>query len=228
MWAQIKSLLKSTLGKLAILFASFPLWKIAYNTIDAWGNFQVITEYLPRIWQFLVSPVGNFVVMIIGLGLIGLQLRRQHKQIRTTGDTVKELERQQPDRIKGLEQERESVKNLTDRIAGLEQEKTVLESDRSERDIIKAELDAIKTRYGWLYEIADHDRASIKQLVRVAGIAYQPEFGKAYIDFIFSAFNMSLYDIIINNSINKGAIRFGEDFEKFYYPTRIESDRPIL
>jgi hypothetical protein len=76
----IKSLLRSTRGKVGLLFASVPLWKLAYKTIDAWGNLQMVTDYLPRIWQFLSSTAGTFVVMFLGFALIVLQLYRQSKQ----------------------------------------------------------------------------------------------------------------------------------------------------
>jgi hypothetical protein len=39
--------------------------------------------------------------------------------------------------------------------------------------------------------------------------------------------NLSLSDIVISNSLRKAVIRFGADFEKFYYQPRIESDHPI-
>jgi hypothetical protein len=77
-----------------------------------------------------------------------------------------------------------------------------------------------------LHEIAEGDKASIKSLVRIVGILYKPDFGKAYIDFVFSVFNNSLYDIVIDNTIKKGGIRFGEDNEKFYYEPKIEGDKP--
>jgi hypothetical protein len=80
-----------------------------------------------------------------------------------------------------------------------------------------------------LHKVKLGDWDKIRELVRVAGISYHPEFGKGspYIDFRVSIFNMSLYDIVINNVIQNGAIRFGEDWEKFYYSPRIDPDNPI-
>ncbi|HEY9286251.1 MAG TPA: hypothetical protein VIP46_22560 [Pyrinomonadaceae bacterium] len=77
-----------------------------------------------------------------------------------------------------------------------------------------------------LHSLAEGDKASIQNLVRIVGILYQPDFGKAYIDFTFSVYNNSLYDIVIDNKIKKGGIRFGEDNEKFYYEPKIEGDKP--
>jgi hypothetical protein len=77
-----------------------------------------------------------------------------------------------------------------------------------------------------LHQLKADDKERIRELVRIIGILYQPEFGKGspYIDFTFSVFNISLHDIIIDNFINKGCIQFGEDWEKFYYNPKIESD----
>jgi uncharacterized membrane protein YiaA len=81
-----------------------------------------------------------------------------------------------------------------------------------------------------LHDLEEKDQASIKDLIRVTGIHYRPEFdkGSPYIDFTFGIFNISLYDIVIENSIKNGNILFGEDNEKFFYEPRIEAKRPIL
>jgi hypothetical protein len=77
-----------------------------------------------------------------------------------------------------------------------------------------------------LHGIAKQDAIRIKDLVRVTGIHYRPEFGKGspYIDFVFGFFNISLFDLVIDNSIKKGSILFGEDNEKFYYPPKVEGE----
>lgn len=80
----------------------------------------------------------------------------------------------------------------------------------------------------WLHKIADDDLAKIQNLVRVVGVFYEPVFSKAVIDFTFSIFNNSLYDIVIENSIKGGAIRFGEDWDKFHYKPQFQDDVPIL
>lgn len=79
----------------------------------------------------------------------------------------------------------------------------------------------------WLHEVAKTDKTSIEKLIRIVGILYNPDFEKAHIDFTLCVFNISLYDIAIDNAIKKGAIRFGEDNEKFFYPANIESEHPI-
>jgi hypothetical protein len=79
-----------------------------------------------------------------------------------------------------------------------------------------------------LREIVRNDKTGISGLVRLAGITYQPNFGKAHIDFVFSVFNVSIYDIAIDNKIKAGPIRFGEDWEPFHYEPKIASDEPIV
>jgi hypothetical protein len=79
-----------------------------------------------------------------------------------------------------------------------------------------------------IFAIAQSDKAKIKSLVRIAGISYQPNFEKAYIDFVVSVFNISIYDLVIDNKIKGGTIRFGEDWDSFEYEPKIRSDGPIL
>lgn len=97
-----------------------------------------------------------------------------------------------------------------------------------ERQARERELQTLICPEQDLHKRKADDKDRIKELVRIAGISYQPEFSKAYIDFGFSIFNMSLYDIIIDCSIKRGAIRFGEDWDKFFYEPKIESDQPIM
>jgi hypothetical protein len=81
MFAQLKLFLKSRKGQIALVLSSTPLWKSIYQAIDAWGNLQMITDWLPSIWHFFTSTAGTFVVMASGFLVGGLQLSRQHKQI---------------------------------------------------------------------------------------------------------------------------------------------------
>lgn len=74
---RFKVLYKTAKGKLALFFAAFPVWLLIYNAIDAWGNLQMITDYLPSIWKFINSPTGTLIVMVVGFGLTALFLYRQ-------------------------------------------------------------------------------------------------------------------------------------------------------
>jgi hypothetical protein len=80
-----------------------------------------------------------------------------------------------------------------------------------------------------LHALAESDKASIKNLVRIPWIAYRPHFDKKepYIDFVFSIFNNSLYDIVIDNSIKKGDIWCDSSDEPFYYEPKIRASHPI-
>lgn len=156
MWEKLHKLLKTTWGKVLFVFASFPLWRIAYNAIDAWGNAKMITDSLPSIWRFFVSlwgyintTGGSLVVMLIGFGLIALQLHRQER--RRDGQETGPLPK-------------------------------------------APQLDWLDKR---LYLIAEQDRAEIQDAVIVCGVQFRNEieFGKRYVDFVFSIFNQSLYEI---------------------------------
>jgi hypothetical protein len=74
---RIKRLLKSTLGRIALVLGTFPIWKLIYNAIDAWGNLRMVAEYVPEAWRFLDSTSGTFAVMLTGFALIGLLLWTQ-------------------------------------------------------------------------------------------------------------------------------------------------------
>lgn len=87
-----KNLFTGSLGKVAVLLSTFPLWKTLYNLIDAWGNLQMITDYLPRIWQFINTTAGTLVVMLIGFVLMGVQLYRQWRA--ETGQEAADAEMQ--------------------------------------------------------------------------------------------------------------------------------------
>jgi len=78
-----------------------------------------------------------------------------------------------------------------------------------------------------LHALAEKDKAGISRLVRFPGIIYQPYFDKAYIDFGFSVFNNSLFDVVIENSVS-GEIHYGEDNEAFDYPPKFFSKEPIV
>lgn len=93
---------------------------------------------------------------------------------------------------------------------------------------IRPAVDKLPNPQKRILNIAQSDKAKIKSLVRVAGISYQPNFEKAYIDFVVSIFNISIFDIEIDNEIKGGTIRFGEDWDSFEYEPKIRSDGPIL
>ncbi len=78
----------------------------------------------------------------------------------------------------------------------------------------------------WLHDKLKTDKIKIKELVRFPGIMYNPDFQKAHIDFVFSVFNNSLYDIVIENSVT-GEIRYGEDNDAFYYQPKFLSEKLV-
>ena len=93
MWRPVKTFFKANLGKLAVILSAYPLWKVLYNIIDAWGNLQMITDYLPRIRQFLNSTAGTLTVMCVGFALAALQLFRQgRRQTSETGGADAEIQ----------------------------------------------------------------------------------------------------------------------------------------
>ena len=80
-----------------------------------------------------------------------------------------------------------------------------------------------------LHLLAEQDKAVIKELLRIPGIAYQPHFDPEgpYIDFVVSVFNGSLFDVVVNNELGTSYIFNNTDSKKFYYPAKIESNEPI-
>jgi hypothetical protein len=82
-----------------------------------------------------------------------------------------------------------------------------------------------------LHVLAKTDRELMKSRVRIPSIAYQPHLNDApNIDFVFSVFNGSLFDVVINNSIT-GDIwcqADGNDCGEFHYSPKIQSKKPIL
>lgn len=78
--------------------------------------------------------------------------------------------------------------------------------------------------YQRVHEIADRDKASIKDLVRVCAIYYtlHTERLQLHIDFVFFIFNNSLYQIVISDSI-LGYILFGTLGDRFSRSCEIES-----
>jgi hypothetical protein len=92
-------------------------------------------------------------------------------------------------------------------------------------ELVSDDLSLAESR---LRDIVRNDKLGIRGLVRLAGVSYQPDFVKAHIDFVFSFFNMSIYDLAIDNRIKSGPIRFGEDWEPFHYEPKITSGEPIV
>jgi hypothetical protein len=64
----------------------------------------------------------------------------------------------------------------------------------------------------WLHAIANNDRDEIQNAVMISGIQFRNEIeeGKRYIDFVFSIFNKSVYEISIDDSIGGDIIFDGE------------------
>lgn len=52
--AKVYKLVKTTWGKILIIFTSFPALRYIYNLIDAWGNFKMVTDGFPTIWRWNV------------------------------------------------------------------------------------------------------------------------------------------------------------------------------
>jgi hypothetical protein len=109
--ARVYKLVKTTLGKILVLFASFPALRIIYNVIDAWGNFRMITDGFPSIWRWIVwgwsyinTIAGSIFVSVIGISLIALQLHRQDRRAIGNGEAKpSELEPAAPDQIEGAQ-----------------------------------------------------------------------------------------------------------------------------
>jgi hypothetical protein len=64
----------------------------------------------------------------------------------------------------------------------------------------------------WLHAIAENDRSEIQNAVTVSGIQFRNEIetGKRYVDFVFSIFNKSVYEISIDDEIKGDIIFDGE------------------
>lgn len=77
-WLAVKNLLGSTRGKIGAIFAGAPLWKLAYDAIDAWGNAQMVWPYLHIVIDFFGTNWGSLTLMALGFLLIAWQIRRQH------------------------------------------------------------------------------------------------------------------------------------------------------
>jgi hypothetical protein len=80
-----------------------------------------------------------------------------------------------------------------------------------------------------LHELVEKDEESIGRRVRIPWIIYQPYFDGAepYIDFVFSIFNNSLFDLAIDNSI-KGHI-WSEAFDNpLHYEPKFFPTHPIM
>jgi len=149
MWSQLKRLLKSSLGKIAVLVSTFPLWKLLYNTIDAWGNGRMIWDSLPSISQFLNSTAGPFVVMLIGFALIALQLHRQSGK--QSGVPLSGEGETYSDEIHRLKEELDRLKGESKRNA----DSALMHSQGLE--VRQSQLEGLK----WLREIADADKKGI-------------------------------------------------------------------
>jgi hypothetical protein len=82
----LKNVLRSTQGKIGVLLASAPLWKLAYNAVDAWGNTQTLWQILHSVIGFLGTTWGSIVLMLVGFLLIWWQIYRQQNLIQSKSE----------------------------------------------------------------------------------------------------------------------------------------------
>jgi len=236
MWRPISNFFKGKLGKVAVVLSTFPLWKSLYNFIDAWGNLQMITDYLPRILHFLNTTTGTFVIMGIGFALLALHLFRQSKQptneVRTQ-DSSSATNQPTHDNLNA--EHTKTVEQLYDRIRDLEGKKTALETKRKKdvktieqykRDIERlqehattqdvrisvrdSELNTLKTQYKWLHEIANTQAKNISEYVVVEKVYFC--YQELHTPMLKSVFginyrNKSVFDISIEKTVS-GYIEF--------------------
>lgn len=80
-----------------------------------------------------------------------------------------------------------------------------------------------------MHVLAKDDRDSIDRRVRIPWIIYRPYFdgNEPYIDFVFSVFNNSLFDLVIDNSI-KGDIWSDSFDQPLHYEPKFFPARPIV
>jgi hypothetical protein len=191
MWKSVKSFFKSGLGKFAAVLSTFPLWKGLYNLIDAWGNLQMITDYLPRIWQFLNTTAGTFVVMFVGFALVALQLYRQGKRpasqtnfVQASGTVDNSPETINATLNAKFESEKEAIqskheselKTLNDKIENLQRDhvEKIQEYERGSKSIQSKYATLLEQNKGlhaqlakqsWMYNIAGKQAERINQFV---------------------------------------------------------------
>jgi hypothetical protein len=84
----IKNVLKTAWGKIALVLSAWPLWKLIYNTLDAWGNMQTLIGFLSIVWRFLGSTWGTFLIMALGFALLAWQTRKQQNKSQISEETV--------------------------------------------------------------------------------------------------------------------------------------------
>jgi hypothetical protein len=205
--AVLSRLLK--LGSLpAWILALNPLWKRLYNVIDASSNAEWVysalrSKFMAELWAGIVSPTGTFLAMAAGLAWLAFIALREKKQ-------------EPSEDHKSVNQD--SVQSA---------EKQIADTSPGGWQLKGTGTVTTPCSYEWVHKKADDDRASIKNMVRIVGIFYRPDFDKSHIDFIFGVFNNSLYDVLIDNSVGSGFILYGPDHDKFHYSAKFLSEKPI-
>lgn len=193
----IRGLIKGWQGKVGALFLGMPLWKLAYQTIDAWGNIQMIWPYLRSIVDFLGTTWGNVVLMVVGILLITWQVRRLHRYPNSHPSQGEKMSLAASEGIAAGHIE--SIEELKRRI---------IESEGK-----NAELAVFKNQYEWLQKLAERDKSNISRYVYVifSEVNYKGlNELDPYIEIGFYIINASVYDITIDKNIQDGAVYFNE------------------
>jgi hypothetical protein len=153
--------------------------------------------WMTRGWLSILFVIGGLVLAIVLQVFLGLRLRKNKtlrlQRTKLTSDLGSEKRAHQlcKDNYKTLEGERD----------GLVSEKIKLSNEL-----------ALATPNKRLAAIANNDAAEIQEAVIVCGVHFRNEieYGNRHIDFTFSVFNQSVYDISIDDALGDGDITFNQ------------------
>jgi archaellum component FlaC len=211
---------------------TMPGWAILiYGAINAASNIEFVAEKAKKmqpLFEFLTTPLGNTLLIILGIAWIVLVASRKPKAATPESISISEADL-------NTEQTR-GIKELNDRIRELEGEKSSLEIERkqdaksiehyrtkAERleknyldiDVLYRDRDSrlnnLIAQYSWLHELADAQMVNISQYVELESILLTDvrlTDINPTVTFVLKVRNISVFDITINRSELSGYLVF--------------------
>lgn len=74
----LKGALKTRWGKIGLVLATTPIWKLMYHGLDALGNIETVRVYLSTIWRFFGTWYGAITLMVVGFVLLYRAASKPH------------------------------------------------------------------------------------------------------------------------------------------------------
>jgi hypothetical protein len=203
------------------IFIFFPAWGSSVwqlftdKPFYAWLSERMKTMQFSAYWITVPTGVLAFLftvyLLVTGRQRTQMPVEAEVSDVETSNATQSAETTELTERIKELEQERTALEDKSQEDArAIEKLKQDLENEQVSHSVA---LNAARCPDNRIHIIAENDKNNIRNVVVVQGIDSQIEIedGKLpYIWFKFAIFNMSIYEISIDESID-GYIRFDKE-----------------